>query len=159
MSANFYINTHRKNKAGGGGFTLIETLVTLCLGVIVASILTVVTLRGLAVIQTTKQKERLHANAVFFFSTVSYWIKQGKSFAVPNASSIVITLSDGTTKTIMKNGGKVTLDAVAITTDDVLVQNISFTEMTNSFRVGLDVKTSDSGEQFLGTTTIATRKF
>ena len=119
---------HHKNTKSG--FTLIEMLVALSLGVAIASIIVLVVSSGLKGIRSTKQSERLHANMAAVMDALDYWIKQGDDLIVQVPSTLEVLLPDITIKTFSLIGGAIMLDNAAITTKEVRVTNLYFQKMT-----------------------------
>ncbi len=140
-----------------GGFTLIETVVAITVGAVIASFLLVIGTEGFAAIRSIKRTERLHANATNIMNTAGYWIKQGTFFSTPDGATILITLPDETTKTLTRTGSAVVLDGVPVTTSDVAVENFSVTPLERSFRISFALGISGAPETFSATTTIAQR--
>ena len=139
------------------GFTLIETLVALGIGVSVATMLTLVASAGLKHARSARRVERLQTNAVHLSDVLTYWVKQGEYLQVPTPTRLEIILPDFTVKTIEKQGIRATLDGVAITTDDAEVSYILFQNLPASVRVGFALQAAGSTETFSATTTVAKR--
>lgn len=146
---------HRKTSARG--FTLIEVIVGLTIGVVIATVLTLTVSTGLRSMRGAKHRERLHANAVFLTNALDHWVKQGVLLQTPTPSTLAILLPDSSTKTIAKTGNRVTLDGNALTSDDVVVSGLVFSRMTRSVRIAFSMQKAGSSEIFSVTTTVAQR--
>ena len=139
------------------GFTLIEAIASLALGIALATIIVLVVTPGLRHVRETKSMERLHANAVFLSNTFAYWIKQAENLTVPTPSTLQIRMPDLTTKTITKDPSRILIDGNAFTSEDVQVTELTFTKMARSVRVNFQLASPTSGETLSITTTIAQR--
>ena len=145
-----------KNKEEAG-FTLIEAIASLALGIALATIIVLVVTPGLRHVRETKSMERLHANAVFLSNTFAYWVKQAENLTVPTPSTLEIRLPDLTAKTITKTSNRVLIDGAAFTPQDVQVTALTFTKMARSVQVSFQLASPTSGETLSITTTIAQR--
>ncbi|TSD02492.1 MAG: hypothetical protein Athens071424_14 [Parcubacteria group bacterium Athens0714_24] len=138
------------------GFTIIETIVALGLGVLVVTAVTTIVLPGLKNIRAATQTERLHANAVFLLNNLTYWIKQAEDLNTPSPSVLEIKLSDSSVKIIKKDGDNITADNIPLNNNDVKIIELNFTKMAKSVKIDLVIKT-EKGETFSIKTTIAQR--
>lgn len=133
------------------GFTLIETIVALGLGLITAAMVMTVFTTGLKHIRGIKDGEALNSNAIFFLNTAGYWIKQGESFQITTEPSGLQKL-DITLPSDIK-----TIDKNAFGDNDINVTKLTFTKMAKSIR--LTFKIEKGSEKLEGATTIAQRAF
>lgn len=139
------------------GFTLIETITALAIGLFLVAIIVLVVTPGLGHIRQTKSTERLHANAIYVANTLSHWVKQGENLAVPAPDTLAIRLPDLTVKTITKTGNQITLDGAPLLSDNVLVTSLAFTNMAHSVQVTFDLESAASDQTLSITTTMAQR--
>lgn len=139
------------------GFTLMETIVALGLGILVMTAIMAVVIPGLENIRYITRVEQLHVNAVFLLNTLTYWIKQAEELNVPSASLLEIKLSESTVKTVKKDGNNIIIDGVPFNADKVEITGLNFTEMPKSVRVNLIIKTKGGDEELPIITTIAQR--
>lgn len=146
------ITTHNKNNRG---FTLIELIIAMSIGLVISMILLFVAVSGLKYVRETRQRERLQAEAIFLVNKFAFWIKQGTQLDVPNSSELQVKLLDATVKTFKKDGTKILLDGEQLVSDEVLVNNLDFTEMSRSVRIHITLSQSDASFDF--TTTLAQR--
>ena len=137
------------------GFTLIETIITLVLSVALTVLVVGTMIAGLNGIYKTRELERLHANAVVLSDAVSYWVRRGESFDVPDPATLVITLPDASTKTIAYAGGAITVEGTPVTTSDIVVSSVEFTELTRSVRFSFTLVSDE--ETFSATSSAALR--
>jgi len=144
-------------KNSEAGFTLLETIISLSLGILVLSIIMAVVVPGLRNILTITRVEKLHVNGIFLLNTLTYWIKQAEDLNVPTQSKLEIKLPDSPVKTVTKNGNSITLDNIPFNTDDIEITELTFTKMAKSVRVNLTIKAKGGEETLPITTTIAQR--
>jgi type II secretory pathway pseudopilin PulG len=136
------------NRIKNSGFTLMETVIALGLGLITTALVMSVFSAGLKNIRTIKNTQVLNSSATFFLDKVTYWIKQGKKFDVsPTKNKLTITLPDNTTTIIDKmTFGNSDMDATT-----------TFTLMKKSVQLNFIIQ---KGSEILSaTTTIAQRAF
>ena len=155
----------KKSDVGSSaGFSMIELLVALSLSVMTATGLTLTMTQGVKNIRAIQRANRLNANAEFIASTFTYWIKQSIQ---TNASGSTLTFitSDLSEKTIGQNGTTaITLgDNInplvnpAITSNDIIINNLAFTDLEKSVRVSYTLQAKNAKEALSITTTIAQR--
>lgn len=149
-----YINI--KNKTG---FTLIETIVGVALGILVITTIMAVVTAGIIHIRVIRHFERLHSNAIFLVNTLTYWVKQGDALSVTSTPPILeIRLSPPSPpKIVTQNGDNITIDGVVFNSNDIQLTNLAFTKMPRSVQVNFTLKTKGANETFSATTTIAQR--
>jgi len=139
------------------GFTLIETLVALGLGVLVATILGTTMVLGINSIKGIQQKERLHSDALVFTETLQYWIKRSSELTVVSPTELQVLLPNAYTKIIEKNGDDIFVNGALLTTDGIKVSNLKFVKISNSIRVAFTFTSEESDDFFSATTTITQR--
>lgn len=139
------------------GFTLIETIVALGLGVMVLGMIMAVVVPGLKNINSITRTEHLHVNAVYTVDTLSYWIKQAESLSVPSASELHIKLNETTTKIIKKDGDNITLDGAVLNSKDINITSLNFVKLVRSVKIDIALKAKDGNETVPISTTIAQR--
>lgn len=145
-----------KNSGAKKGFTLIELIVGITLGVLLIGMITTVFVYGLRHIQKIERDQVLHSNAMFILNTITYWVKQGKELDDFTPGTLNIILPDSTTKKIAKNGNSIKIDdGEPITPSNIKITDLNFIKMAHSVRVNLAIKVANSEETF--TTTIAQR--
>jgi hypothetical protein len=101
--------------------------------------------------------ELLHTNSSQLVDVLTYWIKKSKSINVVSPDSVAIVLPDDTTKLFSNTSGRLLIDGVPITTEDIEVTNIEFTGMPRSLRMAFELKAKEGEESIAATTTIAKR--
>jgi hypothetical protein len=143
-----------KNQAG---FSIIETIIAMSLGALMALMLMMVTIHGLKYIREIHQQERLQANAVFLSNKFSYWVKQGATLDSPSLSELRIVLSDGSEKVFTMSGNDITLDGSSLISDEVEITSLVFTPMAKSVKVNLNLKAKGANVEFLLISTFAQR--
>lgn len=145
-------------KKSGAGFTLVETIVSLGLGLLVTGMILSIFTVGLSHIRNMKNNEGLHSNAVFLLNTLTYWIKQGENLSVTPPSTLEITLPDSSVKEITKDiNNDITIDGTKFNTDDVELTILNFTQMARSVQINFTLKSRLGTETLSATTTIAQR--
>ena len=143
MVSRFFLK--KKNEQG---FTLMETIVALGIGLLANTMIFYIFTLGLKNIRTIKNTESLHSNANFFLNTLTYWIKQGKNLEVLPASPgniLEITLPDNSTTTIDKS--LLEINGVSATT--------TFKKMEKSIQLNFIIQKGSASTS--ATTTIAQR--
>jgi type II secretory pathway pseudopilin PulG len=143
----------KKNKSG---FTLMETIVALGLGLLATTMILYIVTTGFGYIRAIKNAENLHSNANFLLNTLTYWVKQGKNLTASN-STLEIELPNSSVKTITKTGDRIMLDGVPFTSDNIQVTELNFTKMSRSVQIRFTIKAKSGNETFSATTTIAQR--
>lgn len=152
-----YAPLFRNSPKSGAGFTLIETIVALALGLLVTVMVLSVFSSGLSRIKDVKNTESLHSNAVFLFNTLTYWIKQSKDLNVTPPSELEIVLPSSS-KIITKTAdNKITLNGLQLNTDDIEVTTLTFTPLAKSVQINFKLQTKNGDKTFSATTTIAQR--
>lgn len=139
------------------GFTLIEVVVALGIGILVLTIVTSVMAPGLKNMRAISRTKQLHSNTVYVLDTLTYEIRQAKRIEVLSPSSLRITRPDATIKTIMQTGDNISLDGVSLNSIDVKIIGLNFTGMPRSVRVNFTIGSSGGNETFPVLTTIAQR--
>jgi len=140
------------------GFTLIETLAAITLGVLVMTLITSVVNSELKYLRRVKNNETLHSNAIFIFDNLNYMIKRGEPLTTAFPSeSLKIRLPDSSIKTIAKSGTDLTINGTPFNSSNVELTNLNFLKIGKSIRMGLTLKTKKSESYFSATTTIAQR--
>ena len=132
------------------GFTLIETIVALGIGLLATTMILYIITTGFGHIRAIKNAENLHSNANFSLNTLTYWVKQGKNLEVLPASPgniLEITLQDNSTTTIDKS--LLEINGVSATT--------TFNKMEKSVQLNFIIQ--KGSETFSATTTITQRAF
>ncbi|MDP2676664.1 MAG: prepilin-type N-terminal cleavage/methylation domain-containing protein [bacterium] len=148
-----YTRANTKKK----GFTLIETIIAISIGMFVAIMLATISTAGLKQIRHSYNSQRLHANAVFIVDAFTYWTKQARDLSTPSANTLTIELEDGTIKTLTEIDDAITLDGNAITTDDITITSIVFTKLARSAQIDFTMQREGYDETFSVTTTVAMR--
>lgn len=142
------------NKNYTKGFSLIESVIAISLGIFVAVALTTITVYGLKNAKGLKEKERLYSSANFFTQRTAYFMKQAKSFEVTPPSTLKVVLPD---KTIIveKSGSDILIEGEKVNASGVMAENLNFTPMQRSVRINFILRSG--AETFSGTTTVARR--
>lgn len=148
--------TSLKNKSG---FTLVETLVVINLGLLISVTAIAIFVSGLKQIQSARNLTDLHSNAIFLSNTISYWVKQGKNLSLPSPYVLEITLPDSSSKIITRDeeNNNLTIDSSVFNPDNIEVTQLSFDKLEKSVRISFTLKMKESGETFSLKTTISQR--
>jgi prepilin-type N-terminal cleavage/methylation domain-containing protein len=139
------------------GFTLVEVLIAMTIGFMIAALVTSVSVATLRDIRTARAHERLQANAISIISSVGYLIKQSARIDVKNPTELEITMPDVTKKTITLSVDHLTLNGAAITSDDVMVTYFKLIEGGQSVRMGFSLQLKNTTTILSATTTLARR--
>jgi prepilin-type N-terminal cleavage/methylation domain-containing protein len=144
----------KKNKSG---FTLLETLVAIGIGLVATAVLFHIFTFGLKAIRTIQNTESLHSEANFLLNTFTYWIKQGGNVTT-SGSTLEIEFPDSSITTIATSSDdRITLDGTPITSDNIKVTDLNFTKMSRSVQIRFTIEAKSGDETFSATTTIAQR--
>lgn len=142
----------------GAGFSLVEMLITISLGMTMAMFLLLTAVNGLKYAKSIQKQERLQAEAAFVSNKLAYWIKQGQELSVLNPSELHIILPDSSEKIFKKEGDDITLDGQSIINDEIQVNELTFIPMTRSVKINLVLAQEQESEIELSiTTTLAQR--
>lgn len=144
-----FTNTNKK------GFTLVETLVAITLGVMISVAAITLFVSGLQHIQLAKRLSYLQANATFLTNTLDYWIKQSEGLET-DSSYLQITLP-GDDKLIALEDSDITINGVPFNDDKIEVLSLSFNKLENSVQINFTLKVENSSEEMALQTTIAKR--
>ena len=153
----------KNNNPATKGFTLVEVIVALGIGILIMTTFMAVTASGFRNIRTISQTKELHANAVYILNTLTCDIKQAENLNVLDLSTLEIKLSDSTIeiKQEIKLDGSgyynITKDGNSLNSSDIKITNLEFIKLQKSVRINFTIE-SISGEVSLPiTTTIAQR--
>ena len=149
-----YMITNPKNKSG---FTLVETLVVINLGLLISVTAIAIFVSGLKQIQSARNLTDLHSNAIFLSNTINYWVKQGKNLSLPSPDVLEITLPDSSFKMITRENNNLTIDGSVFNLNNIEVTQLSFDKLEKSVRISFTLRMKKSGETFSLKTTISQR--
>ncbi|MDP2910151.1 MAG: hypothetical protein Q8N69_03730 [bacterium] len=149
-----YMITSPKNKSG---FTLVETLVVINLGLLISVTAIAIFVSGLKQIQSARNLTDLHSNAIFLSNTINYWVKQGKNLSLPSPDVLEITLPDSSFKMITRENNNLTIDGSVFNLNNIEVTQLSFDKLEKSVRISFTLSMKESGETFSLKTTISQR--
>ena len=147
---NFPINTT-------SGFTLMEMLVAMALGAFVLIMLMMIMIPSFKNIRDIRATQKLHADSVQIIDTLSYYAEKATLFTVPNSSTLVISLPDGSFATTTLNGTAITEHDLLMIDSDTEVTSLQFKNLARSFRMSFTLKNPETGKTFSATTTITRR--
>lgn len=141
------------------GFSLIELVIALAVGLIVSGIVIGASVNTLRDIRAVKAAERLHANTVFFIDSVNPLVKQATEMSLVsgNPEKLEFTFSDLSHTIIEKSGDTILLNGTPMLSSDILVQSLIFTDMPRSVKISASLQERRSGKIFMFSTTIAQR--
>ncbi len=145
------------------GFTLLELMVALGVGLMIATIvLTTVTI-GLRAAQTARRMQKLHSDAIYITDQLAYWMKQSKNFVVSGSgnNTLKVTLKDDTVQTVtlqtVSGEGKIIVNGIAITNSSTNVTALSFSALAKSVLINSTLQSGTTTNQYSFRTTIAQR--
>lgn len=139
------------------GFSIIELLLAISIGVVVVAMVTTITAIGLKNVQASRRIEQMHSDSIYITDTLAYFAKQAKYISVPSSTNLVLTLQDSTTKTFTISSGKITLDGTPINNQNVTASNLNFTKQGRSVRVTFSLAAAGSTQTTNVATTISQR--
>ena len=143
------------------GFTLLEVLIALTIGIIVATVFTLLVSSGFARLRASRRLERVQANMGYVAETFSYWVKQGLLLQTPSPQElrvIVPTATSSRTIVFQKTGMRVTMDGAALTTDDIEVTNVNFRNFQRSVRFNITARSKADPSITLSATSTTARR-
>lgn len=146
----------RKSFIKNSGFTLIETIVSLGIGILVMTMIMSVITPGFKNIREIREKEDLHKNAVLIINKLNYLIKKSDSLAVIPPDKLTIR-PEGVDETIEIGGSDIVLDGVPLNTDDVKISALQFTPMSKSVVIEFRIESAKGNASDDIKTTIARR--
>lgn len=146
----FTVSIHKKES----GFSLLETIVSLGIGLLVMIMVLTIFTKGLVEIRSINNKQVLISNADFIINNLDYLIKQAKIVSVPNPSTLNLQTISTTTITI-NGSGDIVVNGISLNTAGVKLNSLNFQKMARSVRINFELK--KGGEMLSVTTTIAQR--
>ena len=161
-----YINTKIKHISGRSGFTLVETLVAVAIGVMVALFVIMIATDTLTTTRDIKNSERLHVDVMHMTSKMSYLIKQSRRIESDNPSGFTLFIlryaDDGTLLgedevEIKHENSRILIDGENITAEDMEVKSFEVKKVENSVRMVFNVKYSGGGREYDFVTTLSGR--
>lgn len=142
------------------GFSLIESLFAIAIGVMVAIAVTGVSIQGLKDVRSLKRTERLHADAQFLSDEIGSAMRQAIRIEVPSSTELRAILPSKT-MVFQKTGDTITLDdngdIYDIISDSTLVNELKFEGFPRSVRYAFTLRSASGAETFSATTTAAQR--
>jgi type II secretory pathway pseudopilin PulG len=138
------------------GFTLVETIVAITLGVVVSIAAIGLFVSGLQHIRQAKELSYLQSNATFITNTFDYMVKQAETLEPKGESAVLMV--DG--KTIARNGDDIIINngvnGAPLNDKKAKVSDLHFIILDNSVQVCFTLQTN-TGEEMSLQTTIAKR--
>ncbi len=141
------------------GFTLIETLVVITVGAMIALFVTTIAVDVLRSTSEIRQSNRLHADVMHVTSQLSYTIKQSAVIESDDGSSIVLFMPDLTRKEITFDTAlsEILIDGSPATGENLEVLDFSVEPAENSVRLRFTVSYVGSEREYEFVTTLARR--
>ena len=146
-----------KMKKREKGFTLMEAIISITLGLMVAAIIMFIVPPGIKRLHQVKSLERLHSDAEFVISRLSFYIKKGKNISLSSPSTLEIEMPDSSLKTISKEGEEIKIDGMPFNSEEIRVTDLSFEKMARSVKVTLGLESIRTEENISLKTTISQR--
>ncbi len=138
------------------GFTLIETLVAMTLGVLIMVMVMTTIVPSIKYVRSIKNTEKLHSEIVFFIDNLTYWIKQSNNLDA-DQSNLTINFLDKPALEIKEDSGKIKVNGENFIDERINITNLNFTKISDSVRVNLSMEINGSHENISITTTISKR--
>ena len=143
------------------GFTLIETITALALGVFVAMFVTTIAINTLISTAELKESERLHADMMHMTSRVGYLIKQSAEIEGVSSSEIRLRMPfghalDEVVIEFSDSESELLIDGESVLRDEIKIAG-SFEGAQNSVRLEFVVNYEGSDREHKFTTTLARR--
>jgi len=143
------------------GFTLLEVLIALTIGIVVATVFTLLVSSGFARLRASRRLERVQANVGYVAETLSYWAKQSLLLQAPSSTElrvIIPTATSSRTIVFQKTSTRVTMDGAVLTTDDVEITGLGFRNLQRSVRFGITARSKADPSITLSVTSTAARR-
>src|SRR3989344_1869464 len=124
----FFIHIVMKTKTQRG-FSLIESVVSIAIGLSVAVVLIAVVVAGLREVRVVSAASDMQTNVIFVGESLARLVQESRIIAVDtgNPERLTITLPDNSVHVVEKVDGQIMLDGTPITSNDVTVTNLVFT--------------------------------
>ena len=147
--------------AAQSGFTLIETITALALGVFVAMFVTTIAINTLVSTAELKESERLHADVMHMTSRIGYLIKQSAEIEEVSSSEIRLRMPlghalDEVVIEFSTSESEILIDGESVLRDEIMITG-SFEGAQNSVRLEFSVNYEGSDREHEFTTTLARR--
>ncbi len=145
------------------GFTLMEMLIAISIGIIASTFLMLIVVNGMKYFRAIQQEERLQANAAFLAGKLAYWVRQGKSFDPSSTpEKLVINLpcvppSPCSQKIFLKDTNTLKLDGESLLSGEIQINSLNFTYLARSTKINFELQFKNSNTKFLVTTTFSLR--
>ena len=161
-----YTNIKTKSFLKSSGFTLVETVVSIGIGVMVALFVVFIATDTLKTTVDIKSSERLHVDVMHITTNMSYLIKQSRRIESDDISSFTLFIlkfdEDGDLLgedevEVKHENGRILIDGVSITNDDVEITAFEVKKVESSVRIVFNVKYSGGDKEHVFTTTLSRR--
>ncbi len=136
------------------GFTLIEMLVAISIGIVGATLLLMAATNGLRYAREIREKQKLQSEAEYLINKLAQSIRISKEIEVVSASKLKLKTSTGE-RTFEQDGNKIIYNGVQINAADTLVTNLNFLPKKNALKVAMTLQGKESQVSFK--TTLAQR--
>lgn len=136
------------------GFTLLETVVSISLGLLVMMMVLTIFTQGLTQIRNVSNNQSLISNADFIINNLDYWIKKATNISA-NPSTLTLTLPSSTKTIEMDSNNDILMDGTPLNTDGVKLNSLNFEKMARSVKISFELE--KGGQTLLVSTTIAQR--
>ena len=143
------------NNSSALGFTLVELIVAISIGIVVLTAFSSIFVSSLNNIRAINQTKQLHTNAVYIINTLTYEIKQAKKLEVSGGSILTITQPDGPDAN--SDDDIIIINADSFNNSDVTIENLNFITMQRSFQINFTIESVAVGKSFTVTTTKSQR--
>lgn len=132
------------------GFTLMETIVALGIGLLATTMIFYIFTAGLKNIQEIKDTQILNSSAIFFIDRTTYLIKQGENFS---------TTTDGSIEKLnfFINGDPEEIGSSTFGSYNIDVTKLKFALMASSTQLNFTIEKGSN--KLSGQTTVAQRAF
>lgn len=155
-----YLTSIRSKKISQSGFTLVETLAAIGIGVMVALFVVVIATDTLKATAQIHESERLHADVMHITTKMSHLIKQSRSIEGADSSGITLGMPGFSLMRIevgTEDDSKIEIDGENILNEDLEIVDFSAEKVNNSVQIRFSIKYKGSDRDYSFTTTLARR--
>jgi hypothetical protein len=158
MNMSQHCNNTRRGGAGEQGFTLVETILALSLGVLIVLGTTQIFIEGLSHIRGVRAQALLTSDAGYMVQMIRNELFGAESFSA--SSDTVDIVSGGDARTFSRSDdNRLTLDDAFVTREGVVVTSLVFTDVGESLRIQFTLNSGPrTNKTFTGQNTLALRK-
>ena len=162
-----YLTSIRSKKISQSGFTLVETLAAIGIGVMVALFVVMIATDTLKATAQIHESERLHADVMHITTKMSYYIKQSRQISeFDDSSGFTLSIPKFSAPGVLEGIDHIEIkhenDSIDIAGDRISGDNLEIVDffaevVNNSVQIRFSIKYKGSDRDYSFTTTLARR--